>query len=175
MDIGIRTLDIACLAVFAALAVGGGFVVVKTANAKADRLDREKNAVQVQLAELGKGRVALSRLNVVLNANKAALDSMMKRLPETEQIGDFLAEFDALAAKASVGISKVAQGQSVREEICTRTPISLSCQGSFESLHALLYGLENMNRIVRVERVSINRASLAESCRMDIACSVYGR
>ena len=175
MQIGLRTIDAACLVGLIALAAGGSVVAVESGHRKADRIARDNQASEARLGDLGKAQSVVDRLDMELKANQATLETLRKRLPESQQIGEFLADLDALAGKAGVNINKVEPGASVPGDICARTPLAFSCQGPFASLHGLLYGLESMERLVRIESVSMNRASLAGACRMDIRCSVYGR
>ncbi len=174
MHIGIRTLNAACLAGFVTLAAGGGFVAVWSARAKADRMARENLAAQRLLGEYRKAQSALARLDASLKANQIALETLRKRLPESEPIGRFLADLDALVREANVKVNKLTPGQSVQETICTRTPLAFSCEGSFAGLHAVVHGLEHMDRLMHVERVSIRGGYPSNRCSMDIACSVYG-
>ena len=175
MYLSIRTLNIACLTGFLALAIGGGFGVARCAKAKADRIERDKKAVEVLRVGLNKAQDALVRLDSTLGANQTALDMLRERLLTSEPIGGFLAGLDAVASKADVKVKQVAPGQSVREEICTRTPLAFACEGSFAGLHAVLYGLERADRLVRVEQFSISRSSPSNRCSMNVTCSVYGR
>ena len=175
MHLSIRTLNTACLAGFVALAIGGSFVASRSARAKAERMDRDRKTAEVLLGEFKKAQTALGRLDATLKANQTALETLRKRLPESEPIGGFFADLDALAGKAAVKVNKVAPGQSVPEQMCTRTPLAFSCEGSFAGLHAVLHGLERMDRLVRIEQVSISRSSPSSRCSMTITCSVYGR
>jgi Tfp pilus assembly protein PilO len=175
MYLSIRAINIGCLAGFLALAIGGNFVAARSAKAKADRVDHDVQAAKVLLGEFNKAQSALLRLDATLKANQTALETLRKRLPESDPIGGFLADLDALASKTDVKVNKVAPGESVREDICTRTPLAFSCEGSFAGLHAVLHGLEHMDRLVRAEQVSISRSSPSTRCSMDITCSVYGR
>ncbi len=175
MHINLRTLDIACLAGLAALALGGGFTVTRSVKNRAVRLDRDRRAVEVLRAECEKAEGVLGRLDAALRVNQHALEALRKRLPEAETIGAFLADLDALAGRAGVKVSTVTPGRPVAEELCMRTPFAFSCEGSFEGIHALLSGLENMDRLVRVARVTITKPSPSDRCNMDVACNVYGR
>ncbi len=175
MHLSIRTLNVACLAGFLALGLGGLVVVAAAANAKANRIERSNKAADSLLDGLKKAQSTLSQLDAILGENQAAAEKVSKRLTESEVIGGFLADLDALASEADVKINKVASGQPVAEEVYTRTPITFSCEGSFAGLHSLLYRLERMDRLVRVEQVSISRRPPSSRCSMNVLCSVYGR
>lgn len=175
MHLSIRTLNIACLAGFLALAIGGSFVTARAAKAKTARIDRDNKTVESLRREFNKAQAALDRLDGVLKANRTTLETLRKGLSGPEPIGGFLADLDALAGKAEVKVTAVSPGQGVPEEFCTRTPLAFSCQGSFAGLHAMLHGLERTERFVRVAQVSIGRSSLSSSCAMEITCSLYGR
>ena len=146
-----------------------------TAKAKIDRNEREAKAVEVLLGESRKAQSALDRLDAAITAHQAALETLRRRLPQSDPLSGFFAEIDALARKAAVQVNMVAPGQSVREEMCTRTPLAFSCEGSYTGLYAVLHGLECMDRLVRIEGVSMRRSPPSSRCSMDVTCSVYGR
>ncbi len=175
MHLSIRTLTIACLAGFLALALGGLVVVAAAARAKANRIERSNKVADSLLDGLTEAQSTLSQLDAILRENQAAAEKVSKKLPESEVIGGFLADLDALASKADVKVNKVTSGQSVAEEVYTRTPITFSCEGSFAGLHSLLFRLERMDRLVRVEQVSISRRAPSSRYEMNAQCSVYGR
>ncbi len=175
MHLSIRTLNVACLAGFLALVLGGLVVVASAARAKANRIEHSNKVADSLLGGLMEAQSTLSLLDAILMENQAAAEKVSKKLPESEVIGGFLADLDALASKADVKINKVTSGQPVAEEVYTRTPITFSCDGSFAELHSLLYRLERMDRLVRVEQISISRRSPSSRCSMNVLCSVYGR
>ncbi len=170
-----RTLDMVCCAGLIALAIGGTIAALKSVAARADVFDRQREAAEMRLRELNQAQTTLGRLSDVLKVNQTALETLQKRLPESERIGQFLADLDALAGRHGVRVNNVRPGRAIREEICTRTPLSFSCEGRFSDLHALLYGLESMERLVRIEEVDMVRDSLETGCTLDVKCNVYMR
>ena len=172
---GIRTIDVACLAGLLALALGGGLAGVRSARTKAESVDRQNKAVEVRLAELKQARSVLGVFDRALRSNQTSLEALRERLPQSRGIGDFLADMDRLMTRNKVSLSNVTPGAPVAEELCTRRPLNFSCRGTFANLHAVLYGLERMSRLVRVDQVSISRDSLSSDCEMNASCSVYGR
>lgn len=175
MNVNLRTLDIACVAGLLALALGGGVIAAKSAGASAGRVERWNAAVRARLEELGEAQSVLAAFDRAVQSNQAALDALRERLPESRSMGDFLSSLDAVARRNEVDLSQVTPGSAVAGELCQRMPVQFKCRGAFASLYAVLHELETMPRLVRVDRVTISRSSLAGPCGMDVACSVYGR
>jgi Tfp pilus assembly protein PilO len=130
--------------------------------------------VRARQAELSKAQTILSALDRALMSNQAALESLRTRLPGREAMGGFLSRLDRLASQYRVELRSIQPGAPVREELCIRTPVRFACQGAFVDLHALVYNLEVMDRLVRIDSLNISSETGEESCRMDVACSVYG-
>ena len=165
----------ACVGGLIVFLVSTGFVAALLGKARNERLGRERQGIKSQVGELRRAQSALDRLNAVLKENESTLEMLHRRLPESLQVGTIVADLDALARQSHVSIIKVAPGRAVPEELAVRTPVSLSCQGSFAGLHAFLYNLMHMDFVVRVERISMVKGALPDNCSMDVACSVYGR
>jgi Tfp pilus assembly protein PilO len=175
MKMTTRTLDMACVTGLLALALLGAFWVVKSSQAMAGRVSRHNQAVIQRRGELKTAQAVLGRLDVALKQNENALEELRERLPESHSAGEFLGDLDAVMARHGVDLSEMTPGTPVHEELCVRTPLQLACRGQFGGLHAVLYEIETMQRLVRIDRASIRRDSLAGKCYMDAACSVYGR
>jgi Tfp pilus assembly protein PilO len=173
--VSIRMLDLVCLAGLLTLLAGAAAVAVPALKARADRLRREKQAVGVRFAELRRAQAVLDRLAAVLRENHAAFETMMKRLPERVEVGDIIADLDALARISRVAVARITPGQPVPDEIGTRTPITFSCLGTFAELHAFLYNLENADHLLRVERLAMTKDAASGGCSLDVSCSVYAR
>jgi len=171
----VQTLDLACVAGLVAFALVGGYVTVRSASSTAHRVEQRNQAVEARLAELKRAQAALDQLDVALRANQSALETLRKRLPESQGIGQFLAGLDAMMARNDVTLRNVTPGNPIAEELCTRTPLVLTCRGTFANLHAVLRELEQMDRLVRVDQASISGHAPASGCEMSASCSVYGR
>jgi len=170
-----KTLDAACLGGLLALAIGGSFVVAGIASAEARRIERHNAAIEARSQELKQAQSVLAKLDGALRSNQSALDALRERLPESGEMGRLLSGLDAVARRNSVDLSQLTPGTAVDGELCRKTSLQLKCRGPFSGLHALLYELETMPRLVRVERVNISRNALKDTCTMDVACSVYSR
>lgn len=175
MTFSVRQFDVACLIGLFALTLLGGAATVQTAVVKNRRVARRNAALAAQLAAAQQAESVRDRLNSIMHADEAALESLRARLPESRGIGAFLARLDAIMDRHQVDLGEVTPGRPVREELFTQTSLSFSCRGTFASLHAVLYDLEHLDQLVRVTRVSISRGSLSEDCEMSVQCRVYER
>jgi Tfp pilus assembly protein PilO len=168
-------LDVACLIGLIALVALGSVAAVKLAVAKTKSAAREQRAVVVRLAEINKANAVLERLNAAIGVNEAALTRLRTRLPESQALGNFLTDLDGMMDRSGVDLSKITPGVPVAETLCKRTPLRFSCHGAFPDLHAVLYGLETQERVVRIDQVTLSKGDLPGKCKMEVSCSVYGR
>jgi Tfp pilus assembly protein PilO len=175
MQLSIRAVDGICLAAFVGLAAAGSYVATRGVHARAVRIEHERKTEEYLQREGRKAQAALNRLDAALQANRTTLEILRKGLSGPEPVSGFLADLDALARRTEVKITAVAPESAVKEEFCTRTPLTFACQGSFAGLHALLSGLENTERFVRVSQVAINRSAGTGGCGMTVTCSLFGR
>lgn len=171
----LQTLDGACLAGLVVLVLAGSLVAAKTVSAHRKSIASRNAAVEKRLAELKEALGVLETLERAVRSNQSALDTLRTRLPQAQGMGDFLASLDRAARRNRLELSTVQPGSVVREEWCGRTPVGITCRGAFTNLHAFLYQLETMERLVRVESVAIHGGSPTEPCGMTVSCSVYER
>jgi len=170
-----NTLDVTCLAGLLALTLVAGVGGMKVVSARAAAANRQEKALQASQKELAEAQTVLSSLQRAIQANQPALERLYQRLPETQSMGDFLFELDAMISRNRVALSQVAPQTPVAEVLSIRTPLQFSCRGSFLDLHTVLYSLENQTRVVRVNQVTLRRGSSEQECMMDVVCDVYGR
>ena len=175
MQLNKRILDSLCLAGLITLILVGSVVCVKLAVVRVKSVQQKTRVIDDYVTQLKKAQTVRGRLNSAIAANEAALTQIRTRLPESESMGMFLADLDAMMDKNKVDLSKVTPGSPVSEALCRRTPLSFSCRGNFTNLHAVLYGLETQQRVVLVDKVSIVGGASPGECAMDVSCSVYGR
>ena len=164
-----------CALVLLATVLGAVSLAVTSGMAKSRRIRRGDARVQAQLEELRGVQDTLSRLSAVLAENKEAFAKLQAQFSETGNIGNFMKELDSIEARRKVVLSDLRPLPAVREDLCTRIPVQCSWQGPFPKLYTVLYDLENVDRVMRIERISMARASVYEPCKMDIDCSIFAR
>jgi Tfp pilus assembly protein PilO len=148
---------------------------MKSVPARARIVADRNAAVLARLDDLRAASRVLETLDAALRSNQSAFDTLRMRLPQSPGMGDFLANLDRTARNNGLELSTVQPGSVVREEWCVRTPVSFTCRGAFANLHTFLFQLENMERLVRVEELTISGGGRSEPRMMTVSCSVYGR
>lgn len=175
MKLNAKTLDMACIAGFLVFAVGGSVLALRSARAYAGRVAHRNRSVEERIVELKKAQAVLDRLELALRSNEAALAALRRRLPDSLGVGQFLSSLHAVMTRHDVELSKVTPGDTAAHDLYRKTAMSFRCRGAFADLHAVMYELETMERLVRIEGVSIGGGAAGRSCSMDVACSVYSR
>lgn len=144
----------------------------KLIGAKKRRILRENAMVEVYTAKLAEARAVTRKLDATLAANQQALAAMREQIPEPGHIGVFLEELDAVMQNNGAKLHDVHTEPAVKEPTCTRTPVGFSCSAPFQDIHAALHGLENLERFVRVEWLSLNRPAPDRHCAMQVKCNI---
>ena len=174
MQLSVKKFDLACLAGLVLIAFLGVMYTLRTASASRTRTARLNQAYQEQVARLQEAQSVRDNLNRILKSNEQALTVLQERIPDSRGIGEFLARLDKLTATHKVGIDEITPATPTTESLFTKTPLSFSCRGAFAHLHAVLYDLEHLDQLVQVDRITIERDSLSQDCKMNATCSVYG-
>lgn len=151
-----RVLALGVLAAILATAVWF-FFLISPRNAKIGELDDDLN---IALAEASSLRIAVAALQEVQNndvAFLAAIGQMEAGIPEEPELAVFIEEVTALAEANGVTLQSLAPAEPVKfaELPVYEISISLAMEGEYFELLGFLFGLDDMERLVVIESISI--------------------
>ncbi len=133
------------------------FFLISPRNSMISELDDDLN---IALAEASSLRIAVAALQDVQNndvAFLAAIGQMEAGIPEEAELAVFIEEVTALAEANGVSLQSFAPSEPVlsAELPIYEITISLAMEGEYFELLGFLFGLDDMERIVVIESISI--------------------
>ena len=173
MTLSMKQLDLICLVIVVIVSVVCGYLVTSSWTKQKKKIRQENETISRKLNDLNKAETNLEYLNRVLNDTKKELASLNEKIPESAAIGLFLKELDALMKEREIALISVQPQSGVKEKLYTRIPIRLMFNGSFGKVYHLLYDLENMGRIVVMNKMTVAKSSMAQECRVDLTASIF--
>ncbi|HAU37240.1 MAG TPA: hypothetical protein DCX07_05935 [Phycisphaerales bacterium] len=78
-----------------------------------------------------------------------------RRLPKQKELGQFLREISTQISDQSLSNQVIEPGNPAREELYHTLPIIMKFGGPYPAMAQFLKGLENMERLTRVQRIRI--------------------
>ena len=91
---------------------------------------------------------------------KAQYKDFDRRLPQQKELGGFLQELYGLLSNESFSDQIIEPGRPTREPLFNTLPIIMKFKGSYLSLGAFLDKINKMERLTRVQRLTINAPAL---------------
>ena len=175
MALKLHTLDRICLALIILISLACGCWTVNW-TLKQHRLSRQENDLLAKkLKDLNLAETNLQHFKKVLDTAQKELNILNERIPESAKIGEFLKHVNLLVKERNINLISLHPQPVVEEKHCNRIPIRLVVEGSFGSVHQLLYDLETMNRMVVMETMQMTRSNEAQTCRVNMTASVFER
>jgi Tfp pilus assembly protein PilO len=136
---------------------------------------RENDLFSKRIKDLNVAESNLEHLRVRLDAARAELETLNKRIPESANIGEVLKQVDFLMRDRRIGLISMEPLATVKEKLYTKIPFRLMFKGTFVNIYHLLHDLESMNRILVMEKMRITRADLTQKCHVELTAHVFER
>jgi len=129
-----------------------------------DVSDLEAQTQSAQDAELGL-RAQLSQLQAIADSEltfRTALGELESAIPENPDIADFIEALNLLAIESGVGLNSISPAQPSPVEGAQYFEINLSMavEGQYFEILGFLFGLSDMERLVRVDSISLTPTSV---------------
>lgn len=87
------------------------------------------------------------------------IKSYESKLPEQEEVSELFRELDRIAAESQIKFIKVEEGLSETEQHYHRFYWKLQLEGGYHELKRFINKLENLDRFIRVDNISISTNS----------------
>lgn len=135
----------------------------------------EKQILSEKLKEINMAEADLGDLKEVLQKAGAELAYLNERVPEPGKIGLLLQQIDALMQQHNIKMISIQPMGAVEENIYVRNPIRLIFEGRFTDIYQLLCDIQEMNRMVIMDRMTVTKRVSSKACRVDMVTSVFER
>lgn len=135
----------------------------------------ERDVLSEKLKEINLAEANLDDLKNLLQKAGAELAYLNERVPEPGKIGLLLQQIDALMRQHRIKMISIEPMAVVEENMYVRNPIRLVFEGRFPDIYRLLDGINQMNRMVIMDRMTIIKLDSPNGCRVDMMTSVFER
>ena len=136
---------------------------------------RQKEQLAKQMADKNLAEQNIEKVRASVRSSADEVANINRQIPENPDIGAFLKQLAGLMNRRGVGLVSVQPQQAVKEKLCLKVPVRVSCRGKFTNIYALLHDLEITGRLVVVERMSLIRPGESGYCQLDLTALVFAR
>lgn len=173
MNISIKRLNQACLAIVIIVSLGCGYLSVSHVIKKKQQVEIEKDILSKRMKEVNLARTNLGELKTTLAAIKKELNYFNKRIPESGKIGLLLKQIDSLMKQRKIALINLTPLSVVEEKIYLKNPIQLLFKGYFVNIYHLIHDFERMDRIFVMEKMTIAKNEVSGQCQVELMASVF--
>ena len=161
------------LGVLAALLVGAMFILYLPQSNKLDEIRSQSASLKTQLeADAKKAAVVPAMVRWIDTMQKRYL-GFDRRMPKRKELAAFLREISSILASERLSNQLTEPGNPTREELFHTLPIIMKFQGSYLSLASLLERIDEMERLTRVQKLTIARDPKHEELNIEIQMNIY--
>ena len=101
------------------------------------------------------------------------MGDLTRRLPDMIDFPRFYGKFTDLAGTHHVLIADLAPGDVNTEHDYVEMPVSLTAEATLEDLHAFLFAVTGLERLVKIERLAIGASGTPSFCSVDMTVNIY--
>lgn len=171
----LRNLDRICLITVLIVSAVCAYLAVNDVLMQKRKLRLENELLDKGLKDLNLAETSLQQLKEVLDNTRKALTELNERIPESARIGELLQQLTHLTKTREINLISLHPLPVVKEKLYTKIPVRLLFSGSFINIYRLLYDLDNMNRVLVMEKMVINKSDLIQGLQVDLTASVFER
>ncbi|MFP4355763.1 MAG: type 4a pilus biogenesis protein PilO [Phycisphaerae bacterium] len=143
--------------------------VFKPNEAKAAQMEKDINAKAHNLEQVSKASANIEKLEAEIKTLASAMEYFRGKLPNQRQIPAILQEISVLVEQNElklVSISPVASSAVIKyaqDDHYAEQAIEVKLQGDYMAFYAFLQDLETLPRITRIQKLTIEGATLTEA------------
>ncbi len=175
MNFSIRQIDRACLVIVVMVFLTCGYLAVNKVIKIKQQFGIEKEVLSKRMEEVNLASTNLEELKANLAATKEELDYLNERIPEAGKMGLLLNQIDALMKQRKIALISLKPLPVREDKIYLKNPIQLNFYGDFVDIYRLIHDLENMNRFLVMEKMTISKQESPNRCQVELKTSVFER
>ncbi len=151
--------NLIALALVGVLVIGAIVVVYIPQGKKLDKLGTQIATEDRHLVEESKKTLIVPALFRHVNLMRSRYRNFDRRLPKRKELGGFLQEISSHLADRDLSSQLIEPGDPTKEELFHTLPIIMKFKGSYLALAKLLERIDKMERLTRIQKLSIKRST----------------
>ena len=170
----LTTLQKIMLFVGTLLVLGGGFYYLKF-ESQFDRLNQLKSQITGQQQKLVSLKAAAAKVPLLekeIALSEEELETLLMMLPDQKEIPGLLENVSRLGAKVGLENILFQPQPEVPEEFYAVIPIRLDLLGTFNDIGVFLDSISKLNRILKVQSITLTRQKDKAASLLQVACTV---
>lgn len=104
---------------------------------------------------------------------KELLAAFNKRIPDSPDVGSFLKLIDSCTEKKGLSLISVNPRAGIKEGPYDRIPVQILLKGGFGKIFGFINELENMERLIVIDRLLVNRPIEGKECDAELIANIY--
>ena len=96
-----------------------------------------------------------------------------KRMPKSKELAGFLKEISGILASQQISNQIIEPGNPTREQLYHTLPIIMKFEGNYLSLARLLERIDQMQRLTRVNKLSISESDEENKLNIELHMNIY--
>ncbi len=156
--------------VVAAMTAAGLLLGYLPSARKLDRIRQETASRELSLETDGQRALLVPELLRQVELMKGKYKDFDRRLPKRQELGGFLREISESLSKEDLSNQTIEPGKPAQEDLFFTLPIVMKFRGSYLSLARFLERMDGLERLTRVQKLSL--APAGESGALDITVQV---
>ena len=173
MNLNIKHVDRACLITVVMVSLVCGYLSISQILKTSQQYGIEKDILSKRMKEVNLASTNLEGQKAALDETKRELNYLNERIPESGKIGLLLKQINSLMKQRQIALISLRPLTIREEKVYLKNPIQLSLIGDFVDIYHLIHDLENMNRIVVMEQVTISKQERTDKCRVELIINVF--
>lgn len=168
-----RRVDIMALAILIVLASLVAYLSVSSSLGRIKALTAEQETLTSRLSYLTELAQVLGQGEKTLELLQTGIAELDRRLPAAVGFPAFYGTLTECAVGQNVLLAEIQPGSVTDEEDYLRMAVGLRGKTTFENLHAFLFALGNLERLTKVERLSVEPSEEPYLCDIDMTVNIY--
>lgn len=139
-----------------------------------ERIKAEAASQQMVLQSQSAQAAAVPAIMRQIHDMKLHYKDFDRRLPKRKELGGFLREISSNMAEEQLSNQLIEPGKPSREELFHMLPITMKFQGRYLSMASLLKRIGEMERLTRVQKLSISADSKKDGdLSIEVLLNIY--
>jgi len=159
--------------VLAALVIAAVVGVYIPQARRLERLRADAASLRTQLQADTQKVAVVPELIRQVQEMKALYKDFDRRLPKQKELGGFLREISTKLAEEELTNQIIEPGNPVHEKLFHTLPIIMRFEGDYLSLASFLKGVDNMERLTRVQKLNASMNERTHSLDLELQMNIY--
>jgi len=136
-------------------------------------MQTQEKLMQENLKGSAVSDITLQQMNNEVITIQTKLDEFNRRLPKEENIDQILEQIHSASFLSNVNLELIEPQKIIDGELYKELPIKINLQSTFSNCYRFFANLENLPRILRLDRLKIERKADLPTVEIEMSLSAF--